>query len=198
VSRIDVQPLTPKRWGDVADLFTRRGPRAGNPQTNGCWCQFWHVRGRAWWDGHGVGHRRALEEEIRTGGATALIAYVDGEPVGWCRLGPRETFDRLEHSSRLARVDDEDVWSVVCFYVHPSAKRSGVATALLDAATALARDEGAAILEGYAVSEGRMNIDAYTGYLPMFLAAGFEPVRPAGRRTIVRRRLSASLRESTR
>lgn len=31
-----------------------------------------------------------------------------------------------------------------------------------------------------------MNIDAYTGYLPMFLTAGFELVRKAGRRTIVR------------
>jgi len=34
-----------------------------------------------------------------------------------------------------------------------------------------------------------MNIDAYTGYLPMFLHAGFEVVRAAGRRTIVRRGL---------
>ena len=25
-----------------------------------------------------------------------------------------------------------------------------------------------------------MNIDAYTGYLPMFLAAGFEVLRPPG------------------
>jgi GNAT superfamily N-acetyltransferase len=195
---IDVQRASPDRWDDVADLFTRRGPRGGTPQTNGCWCQFWHVRGRAWWDDHGAGHRRALEQEIRSGGATAFIAYVDSEPVGWCRLGPRETFDRLEQSSRLARVDDEDVWSLVCFYVHPSAKRRGVATALLDTAIVHATAEGVPILEGYAVSEGHMNIDAYTGYLPMFLAAGFEPVRPAGRRTIVRRRLSASRRGSTR
>jgi len=34
-----------------------------------------------------------------------------------------------------------------------------------------------------------MNLDAYTGYLPMFLAAGFEAVGDGGRRTIVRRRL---------
>ena len=45
------------------------------------------------------------------------------------------------------------------------------------------------MLEGYAVREGHMNIDSYTGYLPMFLEAGFEVVRAAGRRTIVRRRL---------
>ncbi len=119
-----------------------------------------------------------------------LLAYSGGIPVGWCRLGPRETFERLEHSPRLARVDDEDVWSVVCFYVHPSAKRHGVASALLEAAIAHAASHGARILEGYAVAAGHMNIDAYTGYLPMFLDAGFEPVRDAGRRTIVRRALT--------
>jgi GNAT superfamily N-acetyltransferase len=188
--RIDVKPVTPRRWDDVADLFTRKGPRGGSPQTDGCWCQFWRLRGKDWRSGHGAGHRRKLEEEIRGRKASALLAYVDGEPVGWCRLGPRESFDRLEHSPRLRRVDDEDVWSVVCFYVHPSAKRSGVATALLDAAIDYAARKGARILEGYAVREGHMNIDAYTGYMPMFLAAGFERVRPAGRRTIVRRRLS--------
>ena len=118
-----------------------------------------------------------------------MLAYVDDSPIGWCRLGPRQTFERLEHSPRLARVDDQDVWSVVCFYVHPSAKRKGVASVLLDAAITRATAHGAPLLEGYAVREGHMNIDAYTGYLPMFLEASFEVVRAAGRRTIVRRSL---------
>lgn len=182
---IEVHPATPDRWDDVVDLFERRGPRGGTPQTNGCWCQFWHLRGKAYWDGHGAGSRKRLETEIRTGSEPGLLAYIDGVPVGWCRLGPRETFERLEHSPRLARVDEE-VWSVVCFYVHPSAKRNGVASALLKAASERAATRGARFLEGYAVREGHMNIDAYTGYLPMFLEAGFEVVRAAGRRTIVR------------
>lgn len=171
------------------DLFERSGPRGGTPQTSGCWCQFWHLRGNAYWAGHGARNRARLEEQIRGGEAPALLAYVEDEPVGWCRLGPRESFERLEHSAKLARVDDEDVWSVVCFYVHPSAKRNGVASALLEAGMSHASAGGARFLEGYAVREGHMNIDAYTGYLPMFLAAGFEPVRAAGRRTIVRRQL---------
>lgn len=78
---------------------------------------------------------------------------------------------------------------MVCFYVHPSAKRQGVASALLERAVALARERGAPILEGYAARPHHPNIDSYTGYLPMFLAAGFEHVRAGGRRTIVRLRL---------
>jgi GNAT superfamily N-acetyltransferase len=191
VAAIDVRAVTPSRWDDVADLFTRKGPRGGTPQTDGCWCQFWRLRGSAWWDGHGSGHRRRLRDEIRGRRATALLAYLDGEPVGWCRLGPRETFDRLEHSPKLARVDDEDVCSIVCFYVHPSSKRQGVASALLDAAIDHARRQGLGVVEAYPVREGHMNIDAYTGYLPMFLDAGFDVVRDAGRRIVVRRRLAA-------
>jgi GNAT superfamily N-acetyltransferase len=186
---IEVLAVTTDRWPDVADLFERKGPRGGTPQTDGCWCQFWRLRGGAHWDGHGAGNRGALEEEILAGGEPGLLAYANGLAVGWCRVGPREAFPRLEHSRKLARVDDEVTWAAVCFYVHPDAKRRGVAAALLDAAVARAGGHGARFVEGYPVRPGHMNIDAYTGYLPMFLAAGFEPARDAGRRVLVRRRL---------
>jgi GNAT superfamily N-acetyltransferase len=192
MGEIDVAVVTQAHWDDVAELFTRKGPRGGTPQPDGCWCRFWLVRGNAYWEKHGAGHRRALRAEIRAGEAHALLAYADGEPVGWCRLGPREAFDRLERSDKLARVDDKEVWSIVCFYVHPSAKRRGIATALLDAAVDHVREQGVRLVEAYPVREGHMNIDAYTGYLPMFLDAGFDVVRDAGRRLIVRRRLRAA------
>ena len=148
------------------------------------------MRGKAYGDGWGAGHKARLETELRGRKLEALLAYLDGEPVGWCRLGPRETFERLEASPALARIDDADVWSVVCFVVHPTAKRQGVASALLDAACGRAAERGASILEAYPVRGNHMNLDAYTGYLPMFLAAGFEAVGDGGRRTIVRRSLA--------
>ncbi|MBA2741931.1 MAG: GNAT family N-acetyltransferase [Actinobacteria bacterium] len=187
--RIDVRALTAKRLNDVVDLFERPGPHGGTPQTDGCWCQFWHLRGKAYWDGHGAENRGRFADEVRRGPPPGLLAYVGGEPVGWCRVGPRASFERLMHARKLAPVDDEDVWSLVCFYVHPSAKRAGVASALLEAAVERAKSRGVTAVEGYPVREGHMNIDAYTGYLPMFIAAGFEPVRAAGRRTIVRSRV---------
>jgi GNAT superfamily N-acetyltransferase len=187
---IEIRPAAPERWDDVVELFERIGPRGGKPITDGCWCQYWHVRGKAYGAGWDGSNRARLEEQVRAGGGEpGLLAYLDGEPVGWCRVGPRETFDRLEASQALARVDDEPVWSVVCFYVHPSAKRRGVASALLEAAAGHSAARGAHILEGYAARPGHANVDAYTGYLPMFLAAGFEVAGDGGRRSIVRRRL---------
>ena len=187
---IETHTATSERWQDVAELFERKGPRGGTPQTDGCWCQFWRLRGNAHWEGHGAGNRAALEDEVRSGAEPGLLAYVDDMAVGWCRVGPREAFPRLAHSRNLARVDDEPTWAAVCFYVHPEAKHHGVASALLDAAIARAAAHSAAFLEGYPVRPGHMNIDAYTGYLPMFLAAGFAPVRDAGRRVVVRRGLA--------
>ncbi len=119
-----------------------------------------------------------------------MLAYVDGVPVGWCRIGPREMFDRLEHSATLRRVDDEPVWSVVCFYVHPSAKRMGVASALLKGAEAHAARHGARLVEAYPVGPKQINLDAYTGYAPMYEAAGYDIVRRAGRRTVVRKQVA--------
>lgn len=181
--------MTPERWDDVVALFERPGPRGGTPITSQCWCQYWHTRGREYWDGAGAPNRGRLEKQLRHGVAPALIAYLDGEAVGWCRSGPRESFDRLARSKKLAPPDDEPVWSVVCFYVHPSAKRHGVASALLKASLELAAERGASMIEGYAARPHHPNIDSYTGYLPMFLTAGFEQVAEGGRRAIVRRRL---------
>lgn len=188
---IDVRPATAAAWDDVADLFTRPGPRGGTPIAGQCWCQYWLTRGNAYWEGAGEGNRAALERQLRSGEAHALLAFDGGVAVGWSRLGPRTSFERLAHSRTLAPVDDLPVWSVVCFYVDPRAKRQGVASALLDAAVELAGEHGAPALEAYAARPHHPNIDSYTGYLPMFLTAGFEHVRDGGRRAIVRRALQS-------
>ena len=184
--RLEIRTATAARWEDVADLFTRPGPRGGTPIPSQCWCQYWVTRGGGYW---AADNDARLREQLHDGEVHALLAYRDGVPVGWCRLGPRASFERLAHSRTLQPVDDLPVWSVVCFYVRPEAKRQGVASALLDAAVELAREQGVPALEAYAARPDHPNIDSYTGYLPMFLAAGFEHVRDGGRRAVVRRRL---------
>jgi GNAT superfamily N-acetyltransferase len=155
--------------------------------TDGCWCQFWLLRGKQADEAWGSKGRRRMQRQVKKGGEPGLLAYIDGVTVGWCRVGPRETFERLAHSATLRPADDQPVWSIVCFYVHPDAKRLGVASALLAGAERHAAAHGARILEGYPVGPKHINLDAYTGYLPMFTAAGYESVRPSGRRTLVRK-----------
>jgi GNAT superfamily N-acetyltransferase len=113
--------------------------------------------------------------------APGLVALQDARAVGWVGLGPREEFGRLARSRTLPQLPGDTVWVVNCFVVARTARRSGVASALLDAAVAYARDHGAQTLEGYpvATSGGRISsASVYTGTAGMFERAGFSVAAP--------------------
>ena len=197
---LEFQPLTPKRLPDLASLFEQ----GGDPK--GCWCAWFRVRGMTFSNSSAADNRAVLEKAARTDArkrrAPGLIAYRDGEAIGWVSLAPREDFERLEHSKVLARVDEKPVWSIVCFVVGRRARGQGVANALLRAAMDYARDHGATMLEAYPAdtADGRIpSANAYMGTLSMFERAGFTEVdrrqangsvrpRPIVRRAIRARR----------
>jgi GNAT superfamily N-acetyltransferase len=172
-----IQPLVPERFADLAALFEK----GGDPKW--CWCTYFRFRGRSWSNSTAAGNRAALEalaaRDPRVHPSPGLVAYREGRVVGWTSLGPREDYDRLAYSKLLAPVDDRPVWSIVCFVVSRRSRGGGVATALLEAAIAHARDHGATVLEAYPVDVGDARIpsaNAYHGTLSMFRRAGFEVV----------------------
>ncbi len=174
-ARIVVRPATPARWRDVEDLFERRGPRGGRPYTDGCWCVLWRMPAkdhRAGWDSGA--NKGVLVDIVRRGDRPGLLAYQGGTPIGWCALSPRAALPRIRSSPSVADLpeeDDEGIWSLSCFYVHGSHKRTGVAAALITAAIDTARKAGARVLEGYPVQPGHG--DPFTGYAAQFEATGF-------------------------
>jgi GNAT superfamily N-acetyltransferase len=96
---------------------------------------------------------------------------------------PREEYGQLLRSRVYAPQDEDDgVWSIVCFYVDPRAKRKGVARELLEAAVDHAFAHGATAIEAFPHEKGD-----YMGWPELFAGAGFEPRRVAGKRTLVRR-----------
>lgn len=194
VPELEIVPLTPERLPDLAALFGQ----GGDPKW--CWCSFFRVRGVDFRTATAQGNREVLErataQTAAEGRAPGLIAYRDGEAIGWVSLGPRDDYERLQHSKVLAPVDDRPAWSIVCFVVGRKARGRGVARALLDAAIAYARDHGATLLEAYPADTdgGRISAaNAFKGTVPMFEGAGFKVVerRQANRtsppRPIVRR-----------
>ncbi len=188
--RLNIHPLTPSRWQDLEKLFGARGACAG------CWCMWWRRAGRDFTRGKGAGNRAALRRVVAKGPPPGLLAYVDGEPAGWCALAPREEYARLERSRILKPIDDQPAWSVTCFFVARPHRGRGITVRLLRAAAAHARKYGARILEGYPTdTKGRRSPDVwvYTGLLPAFSKAGFrEAARRSKSRPIMRRRLSRS------
>jgi GNAT superfamily N-acetyltransferase len=132
----------------------------------------------------------ALQALVDRGMPIGVLAFLDGEPVGWCSIAPRETYAGLERYRALPRLDDEPVWAVVCFFVDRRARRRGLTLGLLCAAVDYARRRGAKIVEGYPVEPGA-RLYAYMGSPSTFRKAGFRDVTPRGQtRRVMRRTLA--------
>ena len=170
-----MRPATIERFDDIEPVINRA-----------CWCQWWRQTAseysRSAPGGPGPNaeaHRAALREQCSMATAPGVVAYLGDTPVGWCGFGPRSSMRRLERSRTIPKVDELPVWSVVCFSVRPGYRRRGVAKALLAGAIEYARAGGAIGLEAYPTDPAGTRRDAifsYTGFTPMFEAAGFRRV----------------------
>ncbi len=177
-------------------LFGEKGACAG------CWCMYWRQKHSEFARLKGSGNRSALRRLVSSGDEPGLIAYAGGRPIGWCAIAPREKYIRLEGSRVLAPIDENPVWSIVCFFVAKPYRRSGVTPALIEAAVAFARKRGARIVEGYPVEPGGgavPDVFAWTGFASSFRKAGFkEALRRSPTRPIMRRVLIAGPNRSSR
>jgi GNAT superfamily N-acetyltransferase len=177
------RPLTLENWKDVEKLF-------GEDSTcRSCWCMWWRQSSSEWQKRRGSDRREALKTIVSQDKVPGILAYSNGQPVGWCSIGPKEEFNRLERSRTLKSVGDQSVWSVVCFFVTINFRNKGVSTKLLEAAVKYAAKQGAKTIEGYPSRSKERQFDAavYTGLASMFSKIGFIDVGSTSRtRTIMR------------
>src|SRR5690348_11944818 len=85
------------RWDDFASFMLPRKPGAG-----GCVCMAYRnssldMPGR-------IAHMR---EECAAEPGPGVLAYVDGEPAGWCSVAPKSTYRALVRSRTIPHVEDE-------------------------------------------------------------------------------------------
>ena len=186
---LEFAPLTVERWGDLERLFGERGA------CGGCWCMWWRLRRSEYDRQKGEGNRRSLRALVVAGEPVGLLAYLAGEPVGWCAVAPRRAYPALARSRILAPVEGEDgdeaVWSVTCLFVARPYRRRGLTAHLLEAAVVHARDRGARVVEGYPIEPRQPAMPpvfAATGIASAFRRAGFtEVLRRSETRPIMRR-----------
>jgi len=151
---------------------------------------WWRLKRSEFAERTGQKNKRAMRRIIDSGHVPGLMVYADGNPVGWCSVAPRETYPALERSRTLKRINDEPVWSVVCFFVGKPFRSKGLMSSLLEAAVRYAKERGAKIIEGYPVEpkERRMSgSEGFTGLVPAFTRRGFvEALRRSPNRPIMR------------
>jgi GNAT superfamily N-acetyltransferase len=110
------------------------------------------------------------------------LLYVDGDPVAWCQVGPRDRLQKLVAQFELS--PSPATWAITCFLVAPGFRRRGLASHFLQQVIADLRHRGVRRVEafpkrGRSLSEG----DLWSGPEAMFRRAGFglvrdDPIRP--------------------
>ena len=172
-----IRPLTPQLMDDLKQVLS-------GGWGSGCWCMFPRLTAaeeRAL-PGTGGGSERRRLAMTRLAGrrrAPGLLAYLDGEVVGWIATAPRGELSRVDKSKATPRVDDVDVWVVPCITVRKKARGRGVARALIEAAVDYAARHGAPAVEAYArAGGGRVRDDfAFFGTEALFRQVGFRVIR---------------------
>jgi GNAT superfamily N-acetyltransferase len=189
-----IVPADEAGWEDVRAVFGTRGMGAR------CLCQRYKLR-----PGEAFAKFPAAEREHRLrvqtgcdgggdGPTSGLVAYLDGEPAGWCAVEPRCAYEGLVRNQRVPWAGrDEDrsdstVWAVTCLFTRAGFRRRGVSRALARAAVAHARDHGARAIEAYPIlTKDVIAEELHVGTPSVFADAGLAEVgRPTPRRAVMR------------
>ena len=190
-----IVPANQASWEDLFAIFGTRG------YTATCQCQRFKVGPYPW----RLGDVPARVERLRAQThcdfpsspvTSGLVAYLDGEPVGWCAVEPRTAYPamppaRVAWKERGEDKADPTVWAVVCFATRAGYRRRGVSRALAAATVPFARERGARALEAYPmITEPGQEItwgETHVGTRSIFEAAGFKEVARATLRRVVMR-----------
>jgi GNAT superfamily N-acetyltransferase len=193
---VRVVPANEASWADVRAVFGDRGASAA------CFCQRYKLApGEAFKSYPASDRANRLREQTNAGAPGAattsgLVAYLDGEPVGWCAVEPRPAYFgllrvyRVPWDGRTEDRSDASIWSVTCVLVRAGYRRRGIAYALAAGAVEHARSRGARALEAYPMrtEAGEISWDEiHVGAQSIFAAAGLHEVtRPGARRVVMR------------
>ena len=159
---------------------------------------YWRLSRRDFEASLGDRARQLFRARVEAGPPPGLVAYRNGDPVGWVQVGPRSDVPQWNGARRLtaptadAPADDPRVWGISCFVTRTGCRRQGIATALLAGAIDWARDNGARALDACPVETdgNRPSVALYHGIASTFRAAGFReiarrrPDRPLMRLTL--------------
>ncbi|CAN5527832.1 MAG: GNAT family N-acetyltransferase [Acidimicrobiia bacterium] len=182
---------------ELEAVFATRRPAAT------CQCQRYKLRRRETFAAFPAEERAfRLRQQTNCGHAesgttSGLVAYLDGEPVGWCAVERRTAYTGLLRNNRVpweGRAEDktdDSVWAVTCIFTRAGFRRQGISYALAQAAVDFAQQRGTRALEGYPmITHPGQKItwdEIHVGSPSVFAAAGLTEVSHATKRRLVMR-----------
>lgn len=167
---IKIETVSEKNWPHLVQLFST------SEECTDCWCM--NHRSNPATCPTGEKAKEALKEELLAGKAHGLLAYVDGTVAGWCAVDPVNT--QVGHDYFTNEKIASKAWMIHCLYIEEKFRGSGLSKALIQAAEALAKNNGSSELLAFPIpeeSKGKFpkDIAEFSGRLSTFKKFGFEP-----------------------
>ena len=182
---VDIQPLTSGLWPAFEDLFGKQGA------CYGCWCTYFRLPPAARKANDSQQKKTIIRERIEAGPPPGLLAFDDGQAVGWMQIGPRADVPEWNNAGRGSAPVDPDhasdpaVWAISCFFLRTKARGRGLTHRLVEAGLAFARENDARFVEACPINQSNSShsVGLFVGSTRVFEKAGFSKLveRKAGR-----------------
>lgn len=167
---INITPVDKANWTDFETLFESKG------LLSNCWCMAWRMTKDELKNNNSTCRKEFIKKRVWTHIPIGLLAYKDNQPIAWCSVAPRETYQRLGGDESL-----NNVWSIACFYIIKELRDKGLIYLLIEHAKEYAKLNDAQYIEAYPVE-----IDSpsyrYMGFIKTFEKTGFVFVKKVGTR----------------
>ncbi|MER9236206.1 GNAT family N-acetyltransferase [Mesorhizobium sp. M0622] len=171
-----IAPLTPELWADFEDLFGKQGA------CYGCWCTHFRLAPAVRRESNRERNKDHIKARIEAGPPPGLLAFEDGQAVGWMQIGPRADVPEWNNQGRgSAPIDPADatdpgVWAISCFFIRTKARGRGLSHRLVGGGIDFARESGAWLLEACPIdlSKDSRSIGLFVGSSRVFEKAGFQ------------------------
>ncbi len=171
-STINVAPLSTNNESDFFAFFDGDA-FSDNPKWSFCYCQCFYEDHEKlnWKEQTATRNRQTACTRLKAQTMQGYLAYIDGQPVGWCGAAPRHLLRALDDEPTP---NADQVGAIVCFLVAPSHRGKGIAKALLDSACSGLAAQGLSIAEANPRPDAKTDAENHVGPLNLYLSAGFE------------------------
>lgn len=168
VKKLKVKPVDKNNWKDFETLFKSKGAPSY------CWCMAWRMTKEESKHNNPPNRKKFIKKRVSSGTPIGLLGYDGSEPIAWCSIAPRDTYQRLGGDENI-----EDVWSLACFFIKREYRNQGLASQLIEHAKKYAKKNGAKYLEAYPVDPKSPSY-RFMGFVHTFEKAYFTFVKKAG------------------
>ena len=168
---IEVRSMTKYLKDDYLFLFDNMIHKE-NPEWSKCYCNDYHFLGNVETCTRAAS-RAMIINRINENELQGYMVFENDRPIGWCNANNRLNFQRLIRDYDLIDSPNDNVYSIVCFLIHPEYRRQGITQKILEKIITDHSNTNYDYIEAYP-KKGESSNGNFNGPLELYKRNGFK------------------------